>query len=105
MIGPQYDVKCEACNRIIYLPPVLWFTWQADDYLCAARVLSESGKRNNVAGVTVFLLHQAAELYLKGLGTCSLYDGLEEDDDSEDIDGGSLRYTRHNLPGGCGSFA
>ena len=99
VIGPQYDVKCEACNRIIYLPPVLWFTRNADDYLCAARVLGGSGKRNDVAGVTVFLLHQAAELYLKGLGTCTLYDDLEENDDSEDIGGESLRYTPHNLPG------
>ena len=98
MIGPQYDVKCEACNRIIYLPPVLWFSRNADNYLCAARVLSGSGKRNDVAGVTVFLLHQAAELYLKGLGTCSLYEA-EEDDDSEYIEGESLRYTPHSLPG------
>ena len=99
VIGPQYDVECEACKRIIYLPPVLYFTWNADDYLSAARVLRKDKTNGNVAGVSTFLMHQAAELYLKSLGTCTLYADQDEDEDSEDIQGESLGYTRHNLPG------
>ena len=95
-IGPQYDVKCDTCKRIIYLPPVLYFTRNAHEYFRAARALRKSDATSDVASVTIFLLHQGAELYLKGLGTCSLYD---DGDDGEYIEGASLGYTPHNLPG------
>ena len=99
VIGPQYDVKCGACNRIIYLPPVLYLTGNAHEYLRAARILRNNEAGSDVASVAIFLMHQAAELYLKGLGTCTLYDDREEDDDSEYIEGESLDYRPHNLPG------
>ena len=99
VIGPQYDVKCDTCKRIIYLPPVLYFTRNAREYFRAARILRENQAQSDVASVTIFLLHQGAELYLKGLGACSLYDDLETNDDAEYIEGASLGYTRHNLSG------
>ena len=104
MVGPRYDLECGECRVVVYLPPMLFMKAHGDDYFRAAKALRSSTKNASVSPVSVFLAHQAAESYLKSLGTCSLYpktiEGDIADDDEEEFPAGPAFDRRnHDLQG------
>ena len=104
MVGPRYDLECRECRTVVYLPPMLFIKTHGDDYFQAAKTLHSSTKSHSASCVSVFLAHQAAESYLKSLGTCSLYpktvEGVDADDDEEEFPAGPAFDRRnHDLQG------
>ena len=104
MVGPRYDLECGECRMVVYLPPMLFIKAHGDDYFRAAKTLRSSTKSTSASRVSVFLAHQAAESYLKSLGTCSLYpktvEGDNADDDEEEYPAGPAFDRRnHDLQG------
>ena len=104
MVGPRYDLECGECRMVVYLPPMLFIKGHGDDYFQAAKVIRSSTKSTSASCVSVFLAHQAAESYLKSLGTCSLYpktvEGDHTDDDEEEFPAGPAFDRRnHDLQG------
>ena len=102
-VGPRYDLECGKCRMVVYLPPMLFIKAQGDDYYRSANVLRSSPMKTS-ASACVFLAHQAAESYLKSLGTCSLYpkatEGEDTDDDDEEFPAGpAFKRRNHDLHG------
>ena len=101
--GIGYDLKCTACKLIIYLPPMMSLKRQADQYYKAALILrAAEEQRQQLTDPTIFLAHHAAEMYLKSLGTCTLYPENEltqdgQQDDREWLAGPALERRNHDL--------
>ena len=100
--GIGYDLQCTGCKLIVYLPPMISFKMQADQYYDAALTLRESKRSRELTDPAIFLAHQSAETYLKSLGTCALYpeSDFDEDgqrDDREWVAGPGLECRNHDL--------
>lgn len=86
------NLVCEECDRILYPPPHYHFRSRAADFHEAAKRLRPSGD----AVVTAYLLHHAAELYMKSLGSYCVVSKLRQPD-TETIEGEVLEHTGHEL--------
>lgn len=86
------NLVCEECDTILYAPPHYHFRSRAVDFHEAAKQLRPKGD----AVVTAYLLHHAAELYLKSLGAYEVH-GRAEPENTETIEGEVLEHTGHEL--------
>ena len=68
MIGACFEIRCTVCDAEMYPPPAMRLQQHGAEYFRAGRELLRSTKTQSVGMPTIFVLHQAAELYLKSLG-------------------------------------
>ena len=103
IFGERYDLVCTKCSRVMYFPS-FDLAWMGNVYYDAARALDrvrQSEHGGKMGGVSIrdmpiiFSLHQAAELYLKSLGS---YDAAGEDDEDSELESGpAYDHRNHNL--------
>ena len=86
------DLVCEECDTILYAPPHHHFRSRAVDFHEAAKHFRPKGD----AVVTAYLLHHAAELYLKSLGAYEVH-GRAASEDTETLEGEVLEHKGHEL--------
>ena len=94
MIGARFEIRCTVCDAEVYPPPAMCLQQHGAEYFRAGRELLRSTKPQSVGMPTIFVLHQAAELYLKSLGTLNVYRG---DTDDETPAGPGLENRKHDL--------
>ena len=94
MIGARFEIRCTVCDAEVYPPPAMCLQQHGAEYFRAGRELLRSTKPQSVSMPTIFVLHQAAELYLKSLGTLNVYRG---DTDDETPAGPGLENRKHDL--------
>ena len=94
MIGARFEILCTVCDAEMYPPPAMRLQQHGAEYFRAGRELLRSTKPQSVGMPTIFVLHQAAELYLKSLGTLNVYRG---DTDDETPAGPGLENRKHDL--------
>lgn len=88
---------CRKCDVGLYLPPFYHLRLKAEGFLSAAKQLQLSGPPDIVA----HLLHHAAELYIKALGSYEAVElGQDKDDDVERVEGKVLERRNHELGAG-----
>lgn len=81
---------CRKCDLELYQPPFYLLRFKAERYLAAATQLQPSGPPDVIA----YLLHHAAELYIKALGS---YEAVELGQDEEHVEGKVLERRNHEL--------
>ena len=86
---------CRKCNLGLYLPPFYHLRLKAKEFLDAARQLQPDGPLYVIA----YLLHHAAELYIKALGSYEIEELGRDNDDNEleRVEGNVLERTKHEL--------
>ena len=97
LMGTSFEIRCAVCGAKVYPPPAMWLRQHGAEYFRAGRQLLNGTKPQSVSMAATFVLHQAAELYLKSLGTLSVY--RDDDDDDETPTGPGLENRGHNLDG------
>lgn len=86
------NVVCEECDVILYLPPHYLLQRRAADFYESAKHLRSTGDPI----VTAYLLHHAAELYLKSLGSYEVHE-RRQPKDTETVEGRVFDHTKHEL--------
>ena len=94
MIGARFEIRCTVCDAEVYPPPAICLQQHGAEYFRAGRELLRSTKPQSVSMPTIFVLHQAAELYLKSMGTLNVY---RWDTDDETPAGPGLENRKHDL--------
>ena len=88
------SIRCSRCGRTLAVPPIIDFKRAADGYYKSARQMMGNKDRAD-ADAVVFNACHSVELYLKSLGVYVSW--LDDDDETESIDGPALKHRNHNL--------